>query len=338
MQDEQENKMSPASWQRPPTLAFGLAILLIIIGTISFLHANGLKTLQNNWLSIFKPAFSLKLICDNTFIPIDGISQRYIDVVIKNKKDQLLDGQGTTVTFTKGAIDIVTDPHPPTDVSKRFIASGPLQSGYIILNFNFKGISQTLTLEAFNPVPPATPTISAPKDDTIFSTANPIISGRALIGSQVEIYIDNELNTIIEIDESGLFNTVLEQALSRGKHSLYVKSLNKYGIYSYPSNPILIDIDTPNPEIDVDNIRLRPEPVKAGEAFYIFIPTSADTNAVTIILENTDYPLKDKNQSSIFSGAIRAPKAPGLYRLSAIITNNSNANTLVENIISLTVK
>jgi len=338
MRDEQEDKMSPASWQRPPILAFGLAALLIVVGTISFFHSNGLKTLQSNWLNIFKPAFSLNLIYDNTFIPMDGSSQKYIDVIIKNKKGQLLDGQETTATIIKGAIDITTDPHPPADISKRFIASGPLQSGYIIINFNFKGVSQTLTLEAFDPTPPATPAISAPKTDTTFPTATPIISGQASIGSKVEIYIDDKFNTIAETDESGLFNITLEQAISRGKHRLYIKSLNKYGIYSYPSSQIYINIDTPNPEIDLGNIRLRPNLVKAGEVFYIFIPASADTTAVTIILENTNWLLKDKNQSSIFSGAIRAPKIPGLYRLSAIITNSGNDNILAENIISLTVK
>ena len=338
MRDEQEDKMSPASWQRPSILAFGLAILLIVVGTISFFYSNGLKTLQSNWLNIFKPAFSLELICDNTFIPIDGNNQKYIDAIIKNKKGQLLDGQETTATIVKGAIDIAIDPHPPAGVSKRFIASRPLQSGYIILNFNFKGTNQTLTLEAFDPTPPVTPAISAPKTDAIFSTATPIISGQASIGSKVEIYIDDEFNTITETDKSGLFNIALEQAISRGKHKLYIKSLNKYGIHSYPSSPIYINISTPDPKIDLGNIRLRPDLVEAGEVFYIFIPTSADTTAVTIILENINWLLKDKNQSSIFSGAIRAPQTPGLYRLSAIITNSGNDNTLAENIISLTVK
>lgn len=338
MQDEQEEKIPSDKYVPRLTLAFSLAFLLITVGIISFFYSDGLQTAKNSWLRLITPSLSLELVPESTIIPADGSSQIYVDIIVKNKKGQLIVGSEITTTIIQGEVDIINTPNTPTDISKRILVRSPYQPQTIILAFNFKGIDQRLTLEAFDPTPPATPTLKAPTDGIILSTATPIISGEAPIGVEIEIYVDDIFNTIAKTDKTGIFNTSLKQALSRGQHKIVIITLNQYDIRSAASNPIYIDIQTPDPEIDLANIRLQPNPVIAGEVFYIFIPTSANTKLVTILLENTDHQLKDRYNSSIFSGALRAPQIPGLYRLSAIIINDDNNSILASNIISLRVQ
>lgn len=338
VRDEKEDKIISTSCTSKPLLVFGLVLLLITVGTISFFHADGWKVLRSSWLGVIIPSFTLEIIPETTFIPADGSTQIYIDTIAKNKNGQLLDGEGISVSIIQGEIDITNAIQAPTGASKRIIIQAPLQPQIVALTFSFKNIHETLNLEVFDLTLPTIPILKIPIDKTIFSTATPIFSGEANPQTKVELYIDDRFNTLAEVDNTGLFNTQLQQAISRGIHKVTTVAINKYNVRSNISTPIYIEIQTLDPEIDVDNIRIKPNPAKVNEALYIFIPASANTQSVIIVLDSKEYSLKDTYGSSIFSGTLLAPSTPGLYRISVIITTEGGDSILAENIYSIQVQ
>lgn len=338
MKDEQEDKLLAASFAKSPILAFGIALLVITVGIISFIYSDGFISLQNNWINLVTPSFSLEIEYNTSFIPADGHSQLPINIIAKNKKDQLISGEDIKITIIEGEINWHVSNTPPIDVSKQIIITSSAKPQNIILSFSLNGKNKLFNLEIFDPALPPSPVLSGPKEGTVFSTAKPIISGQNPVGTEVEIYVDTILNTTADTDESGLFSLSLETPISNGQHTIYIRAVNKYGVRSTQSNSVHINIKTPDPEIDLNNIRLKPNPVASNEVFYIFIPTSAGTQKVSVILEDTQWPLADKYGSSIFSGIIKSPKNPGLYRLSAIITNGGGDSILANNIISIVVE
>jgi len=338
MKDDEENKLLSASFIKSPVLAFSIALLVIIIGIISFIYSDGFVTLKNNWINFITPSFSLDIEYDTSFIPADGQSQLPVNIVAKNKKDQLIDGEEIKINVIEGEIAWHVSNNPPADISKQIIITSSTKPTKATINFSLNGKNKIFNLEIFDTTPPPAPILSAPKENNKFSTAIPIVSGQTPVGTKVEIYVDTDLNTISDTDESGLFSLPLEKPIGNGSHAIYVVAVNKYNIRSNPSNSVNINIETPDPEIDLTNIRIKPNPIKSNEVFYIFIPTSADTQKVSIILEDTKWQLEDKHDSSIFSGTIKSPKKPGLYRLSTIITNASGDSILVNNITSIIVE
>lgn len=338
VRDEKEDKIISTSYTPKPLLVFGLVLLLITVGTISFLHADGWQVLRSSWLGVIIPSFTLEIIPETTFIPADGSTQIYIDTIAKNKNGQLLDGEDISVNVTQGEIDITNALQVPIGVSKRIIIQAPFQPQTVTLTFNLKNTCETLNLEVFDLTPPTAPILKIPIDKTIFSTATPTFSGESNPQTKVEIYVDDRFNTLAEVDNTGLFNTQLQQAISRGIHKVTIVAINKYNVRSNVSPPIHIEIQTLDPEIDVDNIRIKPNPAKVNEALYIFIPASANTQSVVIVLDNKEYPLKDTYGSSIFSGTLLAPSTPGLYRISVIITTEGGDSILAENIYSIQVQ
>ncbi len=338
MKDEQEDKLLKASFIKSPILAFSIALLVIIVGIISFIYSNGFETIKNNWINLVTPSFSLALEYDTPFIPADGQSQLLVNIIAKNKKDQLISGEEIKTTIIEGEVNWTVSNNTPADVSKQIIITASEKVEKVIISFALNGKNKLLNLEIFDPILPPSPILTGPKADVTFSTSNPIISGQNPVGTRVEIYIDSIINTVAETGDSGLFSLPLEKPIGNGTHTLYIKTINKYGIRSNPSNSVNINIKTPDPEIDLNNIRIKPNPVTSNEIFYIFIPTSADTQEVIVMLEDTKWPLTDKYRSSIFSGIVKSPKNPGLYRLSAIVTNGGGDSILANNIASVIVE
>lgn len=339
MQDDQEEKMLPGSLISSSWFKYTLITLLIIVGSISFIYANGITTVQNLWSELTLPDLSLELNPSNLNLPADGSTTGQIDAIIKNNQGQLLDGTDIMVTVPAGTIDLTRAPEALAGISQRFIVRTSLTPQTVTLTFNFKHLQKTLTVETFDPTPPLMPIIKSPANNTNFSTAIPIVSGQTLTNHQVEIYVDDQFNTLITpLKGSDLFEAPLEQALSRGRHKMTATSINKYGVKSQPSPAIYINIQTPDPEIDIANLRIKPNPAKAGEAAYIFIPVSASTKSVTIMVDNANYQLTDQNQSSIFSGVIRAPQKAGLYRISAVVVGEGGDSILASNIATLRVQ
>jgi len=335
---QEEDKMLPASWQRPPSLAFVLACLLILTGAVSFIYSDGFGFVKTTLVNLIKPSFSLDLDYDNNYLPADGSLSTTINVVAKNKKDQLITGENIGLNIVKGSVDISITPTPPANVSKQVIVTATGTPGQAILNFSIQNTSKEIVLDIFDPAPPAQPVLLSPENDATFPTSTPIFSGQSPVGTSVEIYIDDQLNTITPTDESGLFSLPLDKSINSGLHKITTRSFNKYEIYSSYTSPIYISIQTSDPEIDIENIRIKPNPASKNDVFYMFIPVSADATEVKVLLEDHEWKLEDKNQSSIFSGAIRAPSTPGLYRLSVIVTNRGGDSILAENITSLTVE
>lgn len=338
MQDEDEDKIVPGWYGSRPLLVLGLVGLVLVVGIISFVHAGGKNAIGKSWLGWFLPSFSLELKPQAAYLPADGSSTLAIDIIAKDKRHQLLDGAGIEVTIEHSQGDLTNSPHPPSEVSKQVLLRAPTQPQLITVQATFRGIRQTTTIEAFDPQPPATPALKAPTDGAIITTATPTLSGQAPAGTKVEAYTDDQQNAILPVDDSGNFAGPLTQALKRGKHSLKILTINKYGVRSKATSPITIDIRTPDPEIDTANLRIKPNPAKAGEVFYIFVPVSSNTQSVKLILEGSPHELTDRNKSSIFSAALRAPLDPGLYPLSLIVTNPGGDSTYIENITSLRVR
>jgi len=338
MQDDDEDKVVPGFYISRPLLALGLVALILAVGVISFVQAGGKSAIGKSWLGWFLPSFSLVVEPEAPYLPANGSSQLAIDITVKDKHQKLMDGAEVGVTIERGQGDLTTATDAPSAVSKRVWLRAPSQSQSIVVAVSFHGIRQVTTVEAFDPQPPATPALKAPTDGAVISTATPTLSGQAPIGTQVEVYVDDQQNTVLPVDGSGNFAGPLTNAIKRGRHALKIRATNKYGISSATTNPITVEIRTPDPEIDIANLRIKPNPAQAGEAFYIFVPVSSNTQSVKLILENTSHDLSDRNKSSIYSAALRAPTAPGLYPLSLIVTNQGGDSVLAENIASLKVR
>ena len=338
MQDKEEEKMLPWRIGRSSLLIYGMVALLVMVGSISFVYANGLKVITNLWFELILPDLSLEISPATATVPADGATLNYIDATAKNKQGQLLDGADILVTLRVGAADVSRSAETPTGVSQRFVLRSPENPQTIALVFNFKHLEKVLEITAFDPTPSAAPIIKSPIDGNSFTTGTPLISGETMPGSKIEIYIDNKLNSTLNANEQGILEAPLQEVVARGRHKLTAITVNQYGVKSQPSPIIYINIQTPDPEIDFANIRIKPNPVKVEETVYIFIPVSTNTKAVTVVLDGTPYPLKDPHQSSIFSGAVRAPHKAGLYRISAVVVSQGGDSILASNIASLGVQ
>jgi len=337
MHDEDEEKVTPGFYVSRPLLGLGLVILIVTVGVVSFIQAGGRQAITKSWLGWFLPSFSLEIKSSTPYLPADGNSIATIDITALDKHGKLIDGSDIQVGFEQGQGDLTNSANTPTNLSKQVILRAPAQPQIVTIRAIFNGIRETVTIEVFDPAPPAIPALKAPADKAVITTATPNLSGQGPVGTQVEAYIDDQQNTTFKVDDSGNFAGPLEQAIKRGQHSLKLMSINKYGIRSGASSPITIEVRTPDPEIDLANLRLKPNPAKAGEVFYIFVPVSSNTQSVKLIIENTPHLLYDRNKSSIYSAALRAPTSPGLYPISLIVTNQGGDSVLAENIASLRV-
>lgn len=338
MHDDDEEKVVSGFYVSRPILATGLVALVLLIGIISFIQAGGSQVIAKSWLGWFLPSFSLGIKADPPYLPADGNSTATIDITAQDKHGQLIDGSDIEVKIAQGVGDLTNSTDMPTNLSKRLILRAPTQPQVVTVEADFRGIKKIVTIEIFDPTPPATPALRAPADKAVITTATPTLSGQGPVGTQIEVYVDDQQNTVLKVDDSGNFTGPLEQAIKRGQRSLKLIAINKYGIRSAASTQIIIEVRTPDPEIDISNLRLKPNPAKANEVFYIFVPVSSNTKEVKLIMENTSYPLSDRNKSSIYSAALRAPSLPGLYPLSLIVTTQGGDSVLAENITSLKVR
>ncbi|MFH0912059.1 MAG: hypothetical protein V1807_00100 [Patescibacteria group bacterium] len=316
-------------------LSLLIAALLVIVGTISFLYADGLTTLYQYWAALATPHVQLEITPQATNIAADSPDPIFIDIQLKNTEGQLLDGSNIKLTTVSGQATIDPATMSPADVSQRFWLQAPDQPQTIILAFSYKYLIKNLIIEVFDPAPPAKATITAPLTDTLLTTATPIVSGDAPDNTQIEIYADDLLNTTTEVKDNHFsVNTI---ALRSGKHKIFAVVVNQYGIRSPASASVTIDIRTPNPEIDLTNLRINPNPVKVSESFQIFVPISSHTQAVQLMIDGRPYPLFDTNNSGVFSGVIPSPHYPGIYRLSLVVTTAGGENILTEKVASLQV-
>ena len=325
--------------KKPLQFGFSLliTILIVVVGVISFIYTDGVALVYRSWMSLVTPDIQFNILPENIIIPANGTNQIYIDVQLKDSHDQLLSGDEINVISLNGQIDITPASVPPADISKRFLLRAPGQPQLINLSFSYRHLAKVIAIEAFDPTPPLPPVITSPATAAILNTANPTVAGEAPIGTKTEIYVDAILNSTLTVDSSGKFSGSLDQAIKNGKHKLTSITINKYGIRSLASPVINIEVTTPDPEIDLANLRIKPNPVKALSSFQIFIPASANTQAVSLLLDNMAYPLQDADKSSIFSGVIPAPKNSGTYHLSLLITAQTGDSILVEKVASIQV-
>ena len=167
-----------------------IAFLLIVVGTISFIYADGLTMIYQSWSVLTTPKVSFEIQPEKTMIPADGTAQIYIDARLKNSKGQLLDGADIIVTLLSGQTVINPADSAPADVSKRILLRAPTQPQVITLSFVYKHLTENLVIDAFDPALPAIPLIKTPANEASFTTATPVFSGEAPLGTQVEIYVD----------------------------------------------------------------------------------------------------------------------------------------------------
>ncbi|MFH1088516.1 MAG: hypothetical protein V1719_01595 [Patescibacteria group bacterium] len=308
-----------------------------MIGAISFIYADGLTMLYQTWSNLTTPHVTFAIKPEKIYLPADGSSQLYIDIQLKNQDDQSIDGEEIIVAILKGEVSLTKSNNPPADISKRIFVQASNKPQIITLSFRYRQLVKTLNLEAFDPTPPAIPIIKAPTENTIFTTATPIVSGEATPNTKIEIYIDGILNTTIAMGDSNQFADKLETAVKKGNHKLSAATINKYGVRSELTPSVPIEIRTPDPEIDLLNLRIKPNPVTIGKSFQFFVPVSSGTKEVILILEDHNYALSDTNSSSIFSGNIPAPRKAGLYSISLTITTETGDRVIAEKVASILV-
>lgn len=313
-----------------------IVCLIIVIGIISFIYADGLTMLYRTWYNFTSSGIQLEVKPQTTIISANSSSPIYIDLQLRNKQKQILDGSNIVVSVLSGQADITKADPPPTDVSKRLWLRAPAQPQLVNLAFTYKHLRKTLAIEIYDPAPPAAPIIKAPVTGTNFTTATPIIAGEAADNNSVEIYADGVLNSTFKTDDNK-FSGPLQIALKRGKHKIAATAINKYGVRSIFTTAIAVEIQTPDPEIDLANLLIKPNPAKAGSTFQIFVPISSNIRVVQLMLDGATYPLQDTNNSSIFSGVIPTPRNIGLYRLSLMITTLSGETILAEKVASIQV-
>lgn len=312
-------------------------LLFVLIGVISFIYTDGLTILYQTWGNLTSPRVNFIIKPEKVYLPADGSSQLYIDIQLKNQHDQLIAGDEIIVSVLQGETNLTNSTNPPIDISKRVLVQAPYQPQIITLSFRYKQLTKALNLEAFDPTPPTAPIIKAPIKNTTFTTATPTVSGEATPNTKVEIYIDGVLNTTISIGDTNQFANTLETAIKKGTHKLSAATINKYGVRSKLTSVINIEINTPDPEIDLLNLRIKPNPVVANKSFQFFVPVSSGTKEVTLILEDHSYALSDTNNSSVFSGNIPAPHKAGLYPISLAITTETGDRIIAEKVASITV-
>jgi len=198
-------------------------------------------------------------------------------------------------------------------------------------------LKKTLSLALFDPTPPSPPTIEAPQNESVLGNTRPSVAGSAQAHSTITLFIDAFENGRAETDDKGLFSVTPETPLKNGPHLIRLVAENRYGIKSLPSESIKITIDTQALEVDLDNLRLEPNPVSRGEMVNLFVPASLETSELFVILSNTQYELKNRYQSSVFSGRIIAPKTPGNYPLTLLAYDKAKNTTFFSNVATLNV-
>lgn len=315
-----------------------IVILFLFIGAISFVYADGLNMLYQTWHNLTAPKVTFMVKPEKLYLAADGDSQLYIDIQIKDQDKQLIDGDEIIVSILDGEASITNSDNPPTEMSKRILVRSAEKPQMIVLSVRYKQLIKTVKLEAFDTTPPDMPIITAPIENTVFTTSTPIISGEAPTNTWVDIYIDETANTTIAIKDSHQFSEKIQTAIKKGSHMLSATTVNKYGVRSKVTVGIPIEIRTPDPEIDLLNLRIKPNPIIANESFQFFIPVSSGTKEVILVLDGNNYPLLDTNGSSIFSGNIPAPHTPGLYSISLEITTETDDRVIVEKAASIVVK
>jgi len=319
---------------KPSLLAI---VLFLLIGAISFIYADGPTMIYQTWSNLTNPHVIFTIKPEKVYLAADGVSQLYIDIQIKDRDDQLIDGEEVVVAILKGEASITNSNNPPSDISKRIFVQASSTPQIISLSFRYRQLVKTLNIEAFDPTPPPMPTIKAPIENTILATATPIVSGEASPNTKVEIYIDGVLNTTVTMGDSDQFASTLDLAVKKGIHKLSAATINKYGVRSDQTISVPIEIRTPDPEIDLLNLRIKPNPVTTNKSFQFFVPVSSGTKEVTLLLEDRSYTLSDTNGSSVFSGNIPAPHMAGVYPISLTITTETDDKVIVEKVASITV-
>ncbi|MEA1909494.1 MAG: hypothetical protein U9M89_00480 [Patescibacteria group bacterium] len=329
-------KSTPKKIKTNPPIFQIVVVLLLSAGITYFIYADGTSFITNAWFGFTTPNTRLEIDPKTSFLPADNLSQATINIKLLDG-DTLLDGDNIVLAILEGQTNLTKSDPPPANLSKQIFVRAPETPQTIELKISYLHLFEIVRIETYDPTPPQSPKITAPTNGTLLSTATPVISGEGHKNGQVEIYTDGSLNTIIDIGDKVQFSAKLAKPLRNGKHTISSKSITSYGAISNLSETINIEVQTPDPEIDLDNLKITPNPVKSLASFWIFVPASSQITSIDLTLDGTKTTLQDSNQSSIFSGVIQAPKNPGIYRISLDLGTANGESVFAEKVASVEV-
>jgi hypothetical protein len=319
-----------------------LAILIVAATALFFFFFTHRTTVSVDTTSGFVKNTLAKFISqeldatlDTDRLPADGKSTTILTATLMSGGSVASDQSAIVAQAVSG--DVAISPQDKSQLFQRFLIKAGRQAGPVKLTVKAGLLEKTLTLTLFDPTPPATPVIKSPASGDTTSSSKPEIKGSAPAGSKVTIFVDAFEAGSGQTNDQGNFSVIVNDTLKNGPHLVRAVAENQYGVKSLPSDTVRINVNTKALTIDLDNLRVTPNPVARGEIFSVFVPASVETTQLFVILNNVQYALTDRYQSSIFSGRLTAPKAPGSYPLTILAQDSARNSTFFNNAITLKV-
>ena len=314
-------------------LAIGLAVLIIIGGSIWALNQSGINGHQAFYqIGQFTTrlfGFNLIVKLDKPVLPADSQSQAVITATLVHLR------QTVTASIIQGDGQIQRT--PTTEEPYQFTYTAGATPGEVTILVNAGALEQTVKITLAVATIPASPVLISPPDGSTIDVPKPEVSGTGLPNTKIIITDNGLINTTTTTDANGQFRTRVTEPLYNGQHTLSATAVSDLGINSPVSNLVSVVVKTEPVQLDTTNIRISPSRVIAGNSFGLFVPSSLNTSKVTAELEGRTHELFDHNQSSIFTGTLLAPNQPGAYSISLVLTDQAGNASRFNQIVQLTV-
>ncbi len=313
-------------------LFLGLS-LLFIIATRSSLNPEWVRgAFKNSLAQLVSQELSATL--EKNQLPADGRATTVLIASLLNQNGE--EKPAIKVEVLEGELSVT--PAESGELFQNFLLQAGQKPGVVKLKVQAGFLEKTLSLTLFDPNPPSVPRVDFPVAGSTLANSKPEIKGKASPGTRITLFTDAFENGVGESNEQGDFTITPNTPLKNGPHLLRVVAENQYGLKSLPSEPIKITIDAKALSLDLTNLRLSPNPVKGGEVVSVFVPASTEVSQVFLLLANERHELKNRYGSSIFSGRIIAPNAPGSYSINLMAQDQNDNTTNFNNAATLKVQ
>jgi len=272
-----------------------------------------------------------------SLLPADGKSTATLTVALNNKTSKTADElPPVQLEVAEGELTIVS--REKKELFTIFLIRAGTKAGPAKLSIKAGLLEKPVSLTLFDPTPPPTPVIKSPLPESTLGSSRPNISGIAQKETKIILFTDSFENGQAETNAEGFFTLTPVNPLKNGPHLVRVIAENKYGVKSLPSEAIRITVDIKSLSVDLENLRLTPNPVTKGEIVNVFVPAAPETHRLFVIINGVQHELKDRYQSSVFSGRIIAPPQPGNYPIAIISQDAALNSTATSQAATLTVR